>query len=39
MQTAALLAAPEPRKMAARPVDWIVEMMVDGAIVVVVVRS
>ena len=39
MQTAALFGAPEPRKMAVRPVDWIIEMMVEGGVVVVVVRS
>ena len=39
MQTAALLALPEPRRMAGRPVDWMVEMMAEGAAVAVVVRS
>ncbi len=39
MQTAALLAVPEPRRMAVRPIDWIVEMMVEGGVVEVVVRS
>lgn len=33
MQTAAELGAPEPRRMAARPVDWIVEIRVEGAVV------
>ncbi|KAL8879703.1 MAG: hypothetical protein Q9198_002734 [Flavoplaca austrocitrina] len=33
MQTAAELGAPEPRRMASRPVDWIVEMMTEGAAV------
>ncbi len=36
MQTAALLAVPEPRRMAVRPIDWIVEMMVEGGVVEVV---
>lgn len=39
MQTAALFALPEPRRMAGRPVDWIVEIIVEGGIVDVVVRS
>ena len=39
MQTAALLAAPEPRRMAVRPVDCIVEMTIEGAAVPLVVTS
>ena len=37
MQTAALLERPEPRRMAGRPVDWMVDMMVEGGVVPVVV--
>lgn len=37
MQTAALLERPEPRRMAGRPVDWMVDIMVEGGVVPVVV--
>lgn len=37
MQTAAELGWPEPRRMASRPVDWMVEMRVEGAAVEVMV--
>lgn len=37
MQTAAELGAPEPRRMASRPVDWMVEIKVEGAVVEVMV--
>jgi len=37
MHTAALFAAPEPRKMAGRPVDWMVDIMAEGGVVPVVV--
>lgn len=37
MQTAAELGAPEPRRMASRPVDWMVEISVEGALVEVMV--
>lgn len=33
MQTAAELGAPEPRRMASRPVDWMVDIRVEGAVV------
>ena len=39
MQTAALFALPEPRSIAARPVDWIADMMVEGGSVPLVVIS
>lgn len=39
MHTAALLAVPVPRRIAGRPVDWMVEIMLEGGVVVVVVRS
>lgn len=39
MHTAALLAFPEPRRMAVRPVSWIADMIADGGVVDVVVRS
>ena len=37
IQTAALSVLPEPRRMAGRPVDWMVRIMVDGGVVPVVV--
>lgn len=37
MQTAALLERPEPRRIAGRPVDWMVDIMVEGGVVPVVV--
>lgn len=37
MHTAALLEAPEPRRMAGRPVDWMVDIIVEGGVVPVVV--
>ena len=37
IQTAALSELPEPRRMAGRPVDWMVRTMVDGGVVPVVV--
>lgn len=39
MHTAALFAFPEPRRMAVRPVSWIVDMIAEGGVVDVVVRS
>ena len=39
MQTAALFALPDPRRIAGRPVDWMVEIMVEGGVVPVVVSS
>lgn len=39
MQTAALFAAPEPRRMAGRFVDWIAEIMAEGGVVPLIVRS
>ena len=37
MHTAALSGLPEPRRMAGRPVDWMVDIMVEGGVVPVVV--
>lgn len=37
IQTAALLEVPEPRRMAGRPVDWMVRIIVDGGVVPIVV--
>ena len=39
MHTAALFALPEPRSMAARPVDWIAEMIEEGGSVPTTVTS
>ena len=39
MHTAALFDLPEPRRMAVRPVSWIVDIMAEGGVVDVVVRS
>lgn len=39
MHTAALFAFPEPRRMAARPVSWIADIIAEGGAVDVVVRS
>ena len=39
MHTAALLTLPEPRRMAVRPVSCIVDIMAEGGVVDVVVRS
>ncbi len=36
MQTAAELEAPEPRRMASRPVDWMVLMRIEGGVVEVI---
>ena len=38
IQTAALLAPPEPRSIAGRPIDWIADMIFEGGVVDVVVR-
>ena len=39
IHTAALFALPEPRRMAVRPVSWIADMIAEGAVVDLVVRS
>lgn len=39
MHTAALFLLPEPRRMAVRPVSWIVDIIAEGGVVDVVVRS
>ena len=39
MHTAALFGLPEPRRMAVRPVSWIVDIIAEGGVVDVVVRS
>lgn len=39
MQTAAQFDLPLPRRMASRPVDWMVETMVEGGVVPVMWRS
>ncbi len=39
IQTAALLAFPEPRRMAGRPVDWMADIISEGDAVDLVVRS
>lgn len=39
IHTAALFALPEPRRIAVRPVSWIVEIMAEGGVVDVMVRS
>ena len=38
MHTAALLALPDPRRIAVRPVSWIVVIIVEGGVVDVVVN-
>ena len=38
IQTAALLAFPEPRRIAGRPVDWMADIIAEGGVVPVVVR-
>lgn len=39
MQTAALSALPEPRRMASRPVSWIAATIAEGAAVPVIFMS
>lgn len=39
MHTAALFALPEPRRIAVRPVSWIVDIIAEGGVVDVMIRS